>query len=585
MKKVFVQRKKDLFVEEEIIRSGFLPLLAHVIASRTNDASVDFQSILRSVLKDIPHPSLLLNAEKGAERIADAIINKEAILSIGDYDCDGQTGNAVIIKSLTLFGVDPTLFKAVVGHRLQEGYGVTQALCERILSMPVKPCLIITTDCGSSDEPRIAQLKDHGIDVVVTDHHEVPREGSPASAYCTINPVQPGCEYPDKAIAGCMVAWLTMCMVNIALTKRGVRERQVLVDLLDYVALGTVADAVSLLSATNRAVIQHGLLLINKKSRPCWSIAFQELNMSDQRMTAQDIAFKIAPRINARSRMDDPFIALQYLISDSQITAREYFTILDNDNTKRKAIECEMQILCYAQVEEARKEYQHSAVAAHESFHAGVQGIVASRITETYGTPTVILSPTAQEGIYSGSVRTIEGIHIREVLQRIEDDNPGTLLQFGGHKGAAGLKINSEKIEVFRKLFNREIIRKIGTEPLSPLLKTDGELATRGLLNLDTYMGLQMLQPFGNGFEEPVFQDRFTVQDANFIGKDNPVHLSMQLIDISGEKVKAIWFSAVEKAGMPLPVRIGAEVICAYMLMANTFRNETNLQLMIKEVL
>ena len=584
MKKVFVQREKDLFVEEEIIGKGFSPLLAHIISSRTNDASADFQMILRSVLKDIPHPSLLLNAEKGAERIADAIVNKEAMLSIGDYDCDGQTGNSVIIKSMALFGVDPTLFKPVVGHRLQEGYGITQPLCERILSMPVKPSLIITTDCGSSDEPRIAQLKAHGIDVVVTDHHEVPRDGSPASAYCTINPVQPGCGYPDKAIAGCMVAWLTMCMVNIVLSTRGVRERQLLVSLLDYVALGTVADAVSLLSATNRAVIQHGLQLINKKSRPCWSIAFQELNIS-QRMTAQDIAFKIAPRINARSRMDDPFIALQYLISDSQITTREYFTVLDNDNTKRKAIEREMQTLCYAQVEEARKEYQHSAVAAHESFHAGVQGIVASRVTETYGTPTVILSPTAKEGVYSGSVRTIEGIHIREVLQRIEDENPGTLLQFGGHKGAAGLKINTEKIEVFRKLFNREIIRRIGDEPLSPLLKTDGELTLRGLLNLDTYMSLQMLQPFGNGFEEPIFHDRFTVQEAKFIGKENPVHLDMQLVDLNGERVRAIWFSAIEEVGMPLPVKIGAEVICAYMLMANTYNNETNLQLMIKEVL
>lgn len=585
MKKVFIKRKKDLLVEEEIIRKGFSPLMAHIISSRTNDASADFHLILRSGLKDIPHPSLLLNADKGAERIADAIVNKEAILSIGDYDCDGQTGNAVIIKALALFGVDPTLFKPVVGHRLKEGYGITQPLCDRILSMPVKPNLIITTDCGSSDEPRIAQLKAHGIDVVVTDHHEVPREGPPASAYCTINPVQPGCGYPDKLIAGCMVAWLTMCMVNIALAKRGVIEKQVLTTLLDYVALGTVADAVSLLSITNRAVIQHGLVLINKKSKPCWSVAFQELNMSDQRMTAQDIAFKIAPRINARSRMDDPFIALQYLISENQITTREYFTVLDNDNTRRKEIEREMQTLCFAQVEEFRKEFQHSAVAAHDSFHAGVQGIVASRITETYGTPSVILSPASEEGVYSGSVRTIEGIHIREVLQSIEDENPGTLLQFGGHKGAAGLKIKHEKIDIFRKLFNREILQRIGTEPLSPLLKTDGELASRGLLSLDTYMSMQMLQPFGNGFEEPVFHDEFTVQEAKFIGKDNPVHLSLQLIDSTGECYKAVWFSAIEKAGMPLPVKIGGEVTCGYMLMANTFRNETTLQLMVKEII
>ena len=585
MKKTFIPRKKDLLVEEKIIRNGFSPLMAHIISSRTNDANADFQTILRSRLKDIPHPSLLLNAEKGAERIADAIVNKEAILSIGDFDCDGQTGNTVIIKSLALFGVDPTLSKAFVGHRLEEGYGVTELLCNRILSMPQKPSLIITTDCGSSDEPRIAQLKAYGIDVVVTDHHEVPREGSPASACCTINPVQPGCEYPDKSVAGCMVAWLTMCMVNIVLSKRGFIERQVLANLLDYVALGTVADAVSLLSVTNRAVIGHGLSLINKKSRPCWSVAFQELGMSDQRMTAQDIAFKIAPRINARSRMDDPYIALQYLISENQTTTREYFTVLDNDNTKRKEIEREMQILCYEQVEEFRKEFQHSAVAAHESFHAGVQGIVASRVTETYGTPTVILSPTNKEGIYSGSVRTVEGIHIREVLQSIEDKTPGTLLQFGGHKGAAGLKIKTENIENFRKLFNREIIRKIGTDPLSPILKTDGELARKGLLSLDTFMGMQMLQPFGNGFEEPIFHDRFTVQEAKFIGKDNPVHLSMQLIDSTGQRVKAIWFSAVEEAGMPLPVKMGDDVTCGYMLMANTFKNNTTLQLMVKEIL
>lgn len=585
MKKVFVPRKKDLIVEEKVIAKGFDPILAHIISSRTDDANADYQLILRSALKDIPHPSLLLNVTKGAERIADAIVNKEAILSIGDYDCDGQTGNAVIVKSMSLFGVDPTLFKPVVGHRLNEGYGVTQPLCDRILAMPVRPTLIITTDCGSSDEPRIAQLKAHGIDVVVTDHHEVPREGAPVSAYCTVNPVQPGCDYPDKSVAGCMVAWLTMCMVNIVLEKRGVIERQILANLLDYVALGTVADAVSLLSITNRAVIQHGLALINNKVKPCWSIAFQELNMTDQRMTAQDIAFKIAPRINARSRMEDPFVALQYLLSNNQVTTREYFTVIDNDNTRRKQIERDMQSLCFEQVEEARKEFQHSAVAAHESFHAGVQGIVASRVTETYGTPTVILSPTNKEGIYSGSVRTIENIHIREVLQTIEDENPGILLQFGGHKGAAGLKINAEKIELFRKLFNDEIVRRIGMEPLSPLLKTDGELAGKGLLSMDTYMTMQMLQPFGNGFEEPVFHDRFTVKAAKLIGKDNPVHLSMELVDFVGKQVRAIWFSAIAEAGMPIPVTVGEEVTCGYILMTNTYRNETNLQLMVREVI
>ena len=182
MKKVIHRKKKRLIVEEEIIRKGFSPFMAHIISSRTEDATADFQSNFEKQVERHPPPFPFLNAEKGAARIADAIINKEAILSIGDYDCDGQTGNAVIIKSMALFGVDPTLFKPVVGHRLEEGYGITQPLCDRILSMPVKPSLIITTDCGSSDEPRIAMLKAHGIDVVVTDHHEVPREGSPASA-------------------------------------------------------------------------------------------------------------------------------------------------------------------------------------------------------------------------------------------------------------------------------------------------------------------------------------------------------------------------------------------------------------------
>lgn len=584
MKTILKSKKPCVPVRERAKQAGLSPLLAHLVACRIKEENIDFQKILHPQGQDIPHPNLLKNMERASERIAKAIIGKEAIVSFGDYDCDGQTGNSVIAKSMQdLFGVDSLRYRPLVGNRLTEGYGLTQSMCNHILSMHSLPDLVITTDCGSSDGKQIAQLKEKGIDVIVTDHHEIPKEGVPVSAYTTINPMQDGCKYPDKSIAGCMVAWLTMCAVKIKLAEQGYFDSAPnLTSLLDFVALGTIADAVSLFSPVNRYVINAGLKIINSRQRHPWIAA---VNLVDQEykhgLTVQDIAFQLAPRINARSRMDDPYAALYYLLAETETTATEYLAVLDQDNTRRKEVEKEMKEEAFRQVEEHWSEFHHSIVVFDESFHAGVQGIIASRLTEKYGVPTIVFSPTSVEGVLSGSARTIEEVHIRKVLQNISDTDPDIILQFGGHKGAAGLKIAMDNIWEFRILFNRAIQTIVGTETeLLPTIAIDASLAEKGLIHMGSYEDLQKLQPFGNGFEEPVFADNFTVQGVKMIGATK-VHASLSLKDMMGRSHKGVWFWAVDTPEDKSPVTPGDNIRCAYRLNKNIFRGTESLQLMV----
>ncbi len=586
MEVILKSKKASEKVRQKAKQAGLSPLQAHLIACRVHHLNIDFQKILRPTGKDIPHPNLLKGMSKGAKRIADAIVNGEAIVTFGDFDCDGLTGNAIFSTTLLQhFKVNPLQYRPMEGNRLTDGYGLTQKICDEILSMPIKPDLVITTDCGSSDEQRIAQLKKAGIDVIVTDHHEIPKEGVPNSAFVTINPMQKGCEYPDKSIAGCMVAWLTMCAVKINLVERGyIESSHSLTGLLDYVALGTIADAVSLFSPVNRYVINIGLRLMGNQSRCCWKAAAHQICKENAIFTVQDIAFQLAPRINARSRVNDPYAALHFLLAETDITAREYFEIISNDNATRKDIEKKMKTDALVQAEELRKSFRHSIAVYGDSFHPGVQGIVASRLTDKFGVPTIVFSPTEDPDVLTGSARTIESVPIRDVIQNIADQKSDIVLQFGGHKGAAGLKIPKNKIEEFRNLFDAEVKKIVGQETiLVPVVEIDTSLADKGLIHMHSFKEIQKLQPFGNGFEEPIFADTFIVQDMKFIG-ETKVHASLNLKDTKGQTHKGVWFWALDNPDDEVPLKSGDFVQCAYKLNKNVFRGRENLQLMVQSL-
>ena len=263
-------------------------------------------------------------------------------------------------------------------------------LVERTLALKPFPTLVITADCGSSDEPRIARLKAAGIDVVVSDHHALPLEGPPVSAYACVNPTRDDCTYPDKTIAGCMVAWLLMSLARGVLVEWGALPEATpkLSPWLSYVALGTVADCVSLGgSPANRAVVSYGLTLINRMDAACWRAMAARLGADSVPFNAETLAFQMGPRINARSRLDDPYAALHFMLAESDAVANRQLEVLDQDNQSRKAIEADMAEEARALAASALLADEPAVVVFLEDGHPGVQGIVASRLVQSERAP------------------------------------------------------------------------------------------------------------------------------------------------------------------------------------------------------
>ena len=567
-------------IYRQAITMDIPPILARILACRLHGFTGNLEHIIHPTLQSIPSPSLLTDSIRATKRLAEALENGEKIGILTDYDVDGITSHVIILHALlNFFSFNRDQLLSFIGHRIHDGYGISQSLVKRILSHTEKPSLIITADCGSSDEERIAQLKAAGIDVIVTDHHAIPSEGIPTSAYAVINPTRKDCDYPDSTIAGCMVAWLLMSQLRQQLITSEQLSANVpkLTSLLDFVALGTVADCVNLSSsAVNRAVVHKGLDILNCFQRPCWRSMQEMLNKQGQCFDAQVLAFQLGPRINARSRMADPYAALHYLLSENEAEAMQYLQLLDTDNQQRKSVEQDMVIQAIEQVNIAKQ--TACSIAYLEEGHAGVQGIVASRLVQKFGRPAVVLCPTKNTAQLTASARSIEGVHVRQVLQTIENKH-GILTRFGGHRGAAGLSFPLKHLDCFKNAFEDAVRDQIGNQVLQPTIWSDGTLKT-SFICLDTCNQLQQLQPFGREFEMPIFDGNFEIQHLKTIGKDG-THLSLQLTrDHQG--FRAVWFRALDHQKDPIPFQIGDNIHCAYQLNINEFRHVKQLQLMIE---
>jgi single-stranded-DNA-specific exonuclease len=576
------QRPRSETTYRHALEAGLSPLLAHIIAGRLPDFTGDIQSIIKPALKYIDHPEQFKDADKAAERLADAIIQRQRIGILTDYDVDGVTSHALIYRALTAYFTFPqSHIHSLIGHRIRDGYGISVNLIERLLASNPLPDVIITADCGSSDEPRIARLKAAGIDVIVTDHHALSIEGPPPSAYAVINPTRNDCSYPDATIAGCMTAWLLMSYVRSKLLERAYLPPTVpkLSRELDYVSLGTVADCVSIGTAINRAVVTIGLKQLNRFERPCWRVIRLLLGRQDQGFCEEDLAFQIGPRINARSRLDDPYAALRYLLADTDEEARRYLALLDLDNQDRKLIEREMVAMARHQAEEQIGRGRLSLVIYLEDGHAGVQGIVASRLVEAFGRPAIVLCNTAEPLHLTGSARSIRELHLREVLQQVADARPELFVKFGGHRGAAGLTIYRSLLVVFQEAFEQAVRTQLHEQTLAPVLWTDGLLPEEAL-SLETLQELEQLQPYGREFEPPLFEGKFSVESVRVVGAD-PVHLLL-VLRTERRVYEAVWFRALAKAGDPLPLTVGDKIYCAYRLNSKEYRGERHLKLRIE---
>ncbi len=579
-----IQRPVERSVEKKLLDSGYHPLLARIVAGRPLVNGRDPEEFIFATAKSLDNPDSLFEINRATDRIVQAILDGEVIAQVADYDADGNGVMAVTLVAMTkYFGVPPDLLKPFIGDRVTEGYGLSDGVCKRILACEPHPGLVITGDCGSSDELRIQQLKKAGIDVIVTDHHAFPLEGAPKSAFAVVSPIHPDGQFPDPTIAGGYVTWLLMAKVRQRLIEQNIlpEDSPSLGKLLDFCAVSTVADCVSMASTNNRIVVKMGLTLINNRSRPAWE-AFTEFKNSTN-LLSSDLAFSLGPMINSAGRLSDAFESVSFLITMTKTEAKKQMEYLRNQNEKRKEIERAATNLAKALTQETLNGDRKSIVVHLQEGHPGVIGIVASRLKETFGLPSAVLAPSGKdEGLITGSVRGIDytPFHCRDALQHVASKSPEMLVAFGGHRGAAGLTLKSNDIEIFMKSFEAACGEQLEDINLGPVVLTDGSTAGHKI-DLDLLDQIAILEPFGRGFEKPVFEIVGKVVDLKIIG-DSRNHLKI-LLNPEGQNdvIDAVWFNFREDEYDTVPIQTGDTVNCAATLEINEWRGRRTLQLII----
>ncbi len=576
------QRPIDQKTLDQLLEAKIPELLARIIAARPlpQKHPRGVESILDPQLSDLDNPFSMRDMQQAAERLIIAIQQKQTIGLETDHDCDGQTSHAILYQGLSLIlGHDKQLIRSYIGHRMQEGYGLSEGVAERILKD--KPDLVITADNGSADEPRIAKLKQAGIETIVTDHHHLPEDGPPKSAYACLNPTREDCNFPDPYIAGCMVAWLLIAATRRLMIEQGLLDRSApsMTTLLDFVAVGTVADCVSMArSVNNRCVVHYGLKKINQNLRPCWQ-AIRRLKKTSQ-INAEDLGFTIGPLLNSDGRLSDAFGSVNFLLAKDLAEAEPWAQQLSAQNQERKKIQRQITNQAMEIAEQQVNNGHLSIVVFLDDGHAGVHGISASRIKDHFGRPTIIFSPKqGEEKLISGSARSIDQFHMRDALQAVANQHPKLLQKFGGHKGAAGLTINKKDFEPFSQAFEQVTQTLLKSEDVGPIIHTDGELSTEQF-TLDTLELLQQLEPFGREFEAPIFQGEATVLRFRRVG-EYKTHAQLSLEVDDNFAVNAIWFNCCQKETDWLDTSPGDQVSFTYSLNDNTFRDQRTLQLQI----
>ena len=528
--------------------------------------------------------------DRAVERIVRAVTTGERVVFACDHDMDGTGSAAVLWCAFTeYFGVPRDRVHVVTSHRLTEGYGVTEPVVQRILNL--KPTLVITADKGSSDEERIAVLASSGIDVIVTDHHEIPSGGPPQSAYAVVNPTRPDSSY-DPHICGAGVAFLTMAKVRTALVSAGWRSQIAsLGGLLDLVAVATIADCVSLLPTTshaNRVFVKRGLDLINQRRRPCWTVFSEDLQGV---VDAEDVAFRLAPAIAAAGRLDWAESGFRFLISSTAQEAAQYWRVLQEENELRKQIERDLRRQALAIASNIER---NSLVIYLEEGHPGVHGITASRLVEAFGKPAAIFSPKgagARAGkngaagpgavenirLASGSFRGVPGLDVRRAIEQVSSRHPDLVISFGGHPAAAGATIAIPDVEKFALAYEAAVVEQLGSERLRPVIWNDGTLApdVHNLVGLDA---LRAFGPFGRGFERPSYEGSFEILESRVLSKGAHLRLSLKH---GHTVVPAIWFGAADAVDVHA-VRPGSKTRIVYQLADNTFRGQRSFQLSVR---
>jgi len=574
------KRAQSKAVLEAAERGGFTPLQARVLAGRLGESQAkDLASSIRPAAADLDAPDSLPDIDAAANRLADAIETGERILPCTDHDVDGVTSHAIIRAALIdVFHHPVDMVHSFISHRIKEGYGISEGVVSRIAAAGHRGGVLLSADQGSSDEPRIAKLKALGIETIVTDHHGVEGKG-PVSAYAVVNPTREDSRFPDKTIAGCHTAWLTMAATRKELIRRGRLPDTApqLSGMVDILALGVVADCVDMGgSRNNRLLVQRGLAEINRFRRPCWE-ALRQIRGKSEPFTAEDLAFLAGPMINARGRLDEAMAGVRFLRSQTIDQATRLAKLLQEANEERKVIERHLKEEAIEIASRLVESGAEGLAIRLDNGHSGVHGIVASRVVEAFGRPTVCLSPKAgHPGVYSGSCRTIRGFHVRNALAEIAEHFPDILMAWGGHAGAGGLTLHADAIDEFTAAWD-EVVRQSHCD-IGPSITTDGPLGVAPDLN--TLAELSALGPYGNGFEIPVFSERAQIVSARQVG-DGGLHAQLKL-EIHGRTIPAIWFNVPESGGRI--IEPGRAITVAFNLATNEFRGDISLQAQVRGI-
>ncbi|MBT0727846.1 single-stranded-DNA-specific exonuclease RecJ [Rosenbergiella australiborealis] len=545
------------------------PLLQQLYRQRGIDNAAQLERGANYLLP----PTGLTGIEQAVALLHQAMRDNLHIMVVGDFDADGATSTALSVLALKQFGAEQVSY--LVPNRFEQGYGLSPEVVD--LAHARKAQLIFTVDNGISSIAGVDYATTLGIPVIITDHH-LPGEQLPAAA-AMVNPNLHDATFPSKHLAGVGVAFYVMLALRAYLREQGWFTGAVpnLADLLDLVALGTVADVVPL-DANNRILVWQGLQRIRAgKCRPGIRALVEVSQRQASRLAASDLGFALGPRLNAAGRLDDMSQGVELLLTENDAQARMLAVELDALNQTRKEIEQGMQQEALVICEQlAQQQHLPSGLAFyHPEWHQGVVGIVASRLKERFHRPVIAFAP-AGEGILKGSGRSIAGLHLRDVLERLDSQQPGLLLKFGGHAMAAGLSLSEQNFPLFRDSFAQLVNEWLDQDALKGVLWSDGELAA-GQMTVETAEMLRNAGPWGQMFPEPLFDGEFKLLQQRLVGQK---HLKLLLEPVcGGPLIDGIAFN-VDLQQWPDPSIQRATL--AYKLDVNEYRGQRSAQLLVE---
>ncbi len=556
-----VTRSIDEQARARLIRQHLHPVMARIYAARGIDSDDDLDTSLGSLL---PTASLQ-GCSQAASLLAEAIVERQRILIVADYDADGATACALGVGVLRQLGAD---VRYLVPNRFEHGYGLTPEIVE--IAARQEPRLIITVDNGIASVEGVARANQLGIGVLITDHH-LAGEKLPEAA-CIVNPNQPGDTFASKNLAGVGVMFYVLLALRAELRQRGWfsdRTEPNLADQLDLVALGTIADVVRL-DKNNRTLVTQGLKRIRSgRVRPGVAALFSVAGRNLRQASAYDLGFVLGPRLNAAGRLTDMTVGIECLLATDAQRAQELAAHLDALNRERREVEAQMQASAMELVQNIEVDNRYGLALYDPGWHHGVVGILASRLRERFNRPVIAMAPAGGNEV-KGSGRSIAGLHLRDALDLLSKRYPGLILRFGGHAMAAGLTIEQQNVDAFANAFDKIVASLLSPGDLNRSIEVDGSLAAE-----ETSLEVADLldqQVWGQGFVAPTFCDTFEVIEQRVVGgRHRKLRLGKAGVD---RAIDAIRFGD----DTALPDRVQ----CVYRLVVNEFSGRRTPQLIVE---